>query len=263
MGNQMFQYAAGRSLSLRHRTGLVLDAQWFALADSDTTTTTRDFELAVFDLSHAAVWSPGMRKPDYDLRDRQFTYNAAFEYAPDDTRLLGLWQSQQYFAHCADVIRRDFTFRADISERNQRLLAQISADPSAVSLHVRRGDYLAPGDVTGFIGESYYQRAVAWIRHRVAQPTFYVFSDDPSWCRQNLQLGDARVYVEGNTDANSYVDMWLMSRCKHHIIANSTFSWWGAWLNPSAEKLVVAPACWFRDPSLDARDVVPSTWTQL
>jgi hypothetical protein len=265
MGNQMFQYAAGRSLALRLQTELMLDTQWYALAHTDKTTP-RSFELAVFDLPDATVWCPGMRTPDYDLRDPYFTYNAAFEWVSDDTRLVGQWQSPQYFADYADVIRRDFTFRADASEGNQRLLARITADPSAVSLHVRRTDYVTwPGNqpVMGFVGESYYERAVAWVRERIAQPTFYIFSDEPAWCRQHLKLGDASVYVDGNVGADSYLDMWLMSHCKHHIIANSTFSWWGAWLNPNAEKLVVAPACWFSDPSMDARDLLPSTWTRL
>jgi len=266
MGNQMFQYAAGRSLSIRRRTDLVLDAQWFDVAHADPTTTTRSFELGVFDLSHATVWCAGMGQPDHHLRDREFTYNPAFERAPADTRLLGLWQSPRYFEDCADVIRRDFTFRAGLSDRNRALLARIVADPTAVSLHVRRGDYVTTARgraVQGFIGEPYYERAVAWIRGRIAEPTFYVFSDDPQWCRRHLTPGDACVYVDANTGADSYVDMWLMSRCRHHIIANSTFSWWGAWLDPDPEKLVVAPARWFRDASIDARDLLPAGWTRL
>lgn len=261
MGNQMFQYAAGRSLSLRFQTELLLDTQWYATAHPDEETP-RSFELAAFDLPDTTIWCPGMRRPDYDLRDPYFTYNAAFEWVSDDTRLVGQWQSPQYFADYADVIRRDFTFRADASEGNQ-LLARITADPSAVSLHVRRTDYVTPASNLGFVGESYYERAVAWVRERVAQPTFYIFSDEPAWCRQHLMFGDASVYVDGNVGANSYLDMWLMSHCKHHIIANSTFSWWGAWLNPNAEKLIAAPARWFCDPSMDARDLVPSTWTRL
>ena len=117
--------------------------------------------------------------------------------------------------------------------------------------------------VQGFIGQPYYQRAAAWIRARTARPTFYVFSDDPQWCREHLKLGDECVYVDANTGSDSYIDMWLMSGCRHHIIANSTFSWWGAWLNPDPGKLVVAPARWFRDPTLDSRDLLPATWTRL
>lgn len=159
----------------------------------------------------------------------------------------GFYQSERYFAGITDDVRRAFTFDGrKACERTRQMAATIEADASAVSLHVRRGDYLKPGtwQTTGCVCSlTYYRDAVAALRRRVEAPHYYVFSDDIAWAAEHLPLQNA-VFINWNHGADSWQDMMLMSKCRHHIICNSTFSWWGAWLNPRPDKVVVAPARW-------------------
>lgn len=159
----------------------------------------------------------------------------------------GFYQSERYFADVKDEVRKAFTFNpTKASERSQQMMQRIQNDPQAVSIHIRRGDYLNPKhyDSIGCICQlPYYQRAIDEMKKQVGEPHFYVFSEDLEWVKDNLGLENA-VYVDWNKGNDSWQDMMLMSSCKHHIICNSTFSWWAAWLNPSAEKTVVMPYQW-------------------
>ena len=141
--------------------------------------------------------------------------------------------------------------------------AQIDQDEHAVSLHVRRGDYVQPKfwDTMGSVCQlPYYQHALREMEKRVGHPHYYVFSDDLDWVKANFDLPDA-VYVDWNKGEDSWQDMMLMSRYRHHVICNSTFSWWGAWLNPRKDKLVIAPERWTRDA--DSREIVPAEWIRV
>lgn len=161
----------------------------------------------------------------------------------------GFYQSERYFSEKAEEVRAAFSFRPELASAKTRELAeQIKADTLAVSLHVRRGDYLKPKfweNAGCLCGVPYYRRAIAEIRRRTGEAHFYVFSDDPEWCRANLPLDETAVFVDWNKKADSWQDMMLMSLCRHNIICNSTFSWWGAWLNNNPGKTVLAPDRWF------------------
>lgn len=161
----------------------------------------------------------------------------------------GFFQSENFFADVVDDVRRAFTFSADkANERTRRLLTEIAACPS-VSLHVRRGDYLQPkhfASVGGVCGADYYRNAVAEVQRRVRGARFFVFSDDMDWVRQNIALPPNSLFVDWNKAEESWQDMFLMSACQHHVISNSTFSWWGAWLGSFKNKLVLAPRIWFK-----------------
>lgn len=180
----------------------------------------------------------------------------------------GFYQSERFFEDVAADVRRAFTFDTALaSEPTRTMLATINADPLAVSLHVRRGDYTNPSvwRTTGCVcAEPYYSNAIALVEERLkAQgqaPHFYVFSDDIEWVRQNLKLTDA-TYVDWNHAADSWQDMLLMSHCRHNVICNSTFSWWGAWLNAHADKLVVCPSRW--SAVSDMPHVCPASWTRI
>lgn len=176
----------------------------------------------------------------------------------------GFYQDERYFADVAADVRRAFTFDESLaSERTRRLLAQIDADPAAVSLHVRRGDYLTPRTwrSNGCVCTAdYYRDAVRRIATDVPRAHFYVFSDDIAWATTNLRLPDA-TFVTWNTGADSWQDMLLMSRCRHHVVCNSTFSWWGAWLNPREDKIVVAPTPWTTNG--DCPHICPPSWTLI
>lgn len=287
VGNQMFQYAAGRALSERIGAELVLDLSWYegrkAVGD-----TSRPYGLDVFSIlgreataqeeqgvHYIEEPSPLKRRLKYLLHpeapklqalwEAGHQYNQAFEKASDNTWLVGFWQTEKYFTSIADVIRQEFTIKPRPSAENERLLEQIKAT-NAVSLHVRRGDYVknaAANKFHGLVGIPYYNAGIKHIARTTKDLTVFVFSDEPEWCRDNLKFEFPTVFVGHNAGPKAYEDLRLMSSCRHHIIANSSFSWWGAWLNPGADKIVVGPRQWFLDDSKDTSDVLPKDWIAL
>jgi len=278
LGNQMFQYAAGRALSLRLGVPLKIDLSAYE------SYTLRTYGLSHFDIS-AEVADMGERVEGNSLslmgrirrrlglgthlaiyREKGLEFDPLMLRLADGTYLDGYWQSERYFKDIADRIRKDFTIRSAPSEQNEFTLKQIMST-EAVSIHIRRGDYISDSktnSVHGVCELGYYQSAMDLIARQLSQPPHvFVFSDDPVWVHKNLNLKHPMTFITHN-DANShYEDLRLMSACKHHIIANSSFSWWGAWLNPSPKKLVVAPKRWFKNQKLSDRDIVPTGWTRL
>ena len=198
-------------------------------------------------------------------REPHFHFDPSFASLKAPVHLMGYWQSPRYFGEIADVLRRDFTPLTPLDPANAAVAAQIDACDS-VSLHVRRGDYVANPTTAkyhGICSIDYYQSAIALMRRKVASPHLFVFSDDPDWVRDNLAFDVPTTFVAANSADHGYRDMQLMTRCKHHILANSSFSWWGAWLNPSSDKIVIAPKNWFAAPGIDTRDLVPEAWIRL
>lgn len=283
IGNQMFQYAAGRALSLTNSQRLLLD-----LNDFPSYHLHQGYELSrVFNVLTERVeastvhellgWRANrlvqkvLRRPQFiGLRGNKFVVEPHANYWPDffnltsDCYLSGYWQSEHYFKSFESVIRQDFTFRESLTGRNAELALEI-ANTQSVSLHVRRGDYVSDSKTSKIMDVcslEYYQKAISYMVERIEHPVFYVFSDDIAWVRQNLSARFPCIYVDHNSQAESYRDMQLMSVCRHHIIANSSFSWWGAWLNSNPEKLVVAPGSWFCNGN-DDRDLIPNEWGRL
>lgn len=283
LGNQMFQYAAGRALSLGRAQPFLLDVSGFACYGLH-----QGFELQrVFNCPVATATESDVRsilgwqlmagirrvvaRPSLAvLRCKGFVVEPHFHFwpeiknVPQDCYLQGYWQSEKYFQEVASVIRSDFTFKASLMDRNAELAEQIS-QTNAVSLHVRRGDYAKNPKTKathGLCSLDYYQAAIQHISEKVEQPIFFIFSDDMAWVRDNLKIDLPCQYVEHNHGAESYNDMHLMSLCNHHIIANSSFSWWGAWMNPDPEKIVVAPRKWFVD-NRNVADLFPLSWEVL
>lgn len=184
---------------------------------------------------------------------------------PSTAYLQGYWQSEKYFSEIADVLREDFKFRQPLSEINAQWADKITQCHS-ISLHIRRGDYVSnpmTHKVHGVCQLDYYYRAIEYITSLIDDPVFFVFSDEAEWAKSNLEISHPVYYVENNTGQESYNDMRLMSLCRHHIIANSTFSWWGAWLNNSPEKIVIAPQKWFATSDKDDSDLIPKTWIRI
>lgn len=283
LGNQMFQYAAGRALALRNNTELRLDISGF-----ENYALHQGFELqSVFscanriassdDMKGVLGWqsSPWIRRilsrPAFaPLRRKELLFEPYFWYwdginqAPSNSYLMGYWQSEKYFGDHAATIRSDFAFRRPLDSLNENIIQKIEAS-DAVSLHIRRGDYAKNPktlSVHGLCSLDYYRAAIELVSSRIGSAHFFIFSDDIEWVRQNLILDFPCEFIDHNKGQESYKDMQLMSLCRHHIIANSSFSWWGAWLNPLPEKIVVAPSKWFTNDR-NVNDLIPAGWIRL
>ncbi len=179
--------------------------------------------------------------------------------------LQGYWQSEKYFKDIEKIIRDDFTFSEEPDYQNKQMADTIKCC-EAVSLHVRRGDYVSNPVTTeyhGICSEDYYRRAVREVERYCKNPQFFVFSDDPSWAKENLETGYPTTIIDFNGSEKDYEDLRLMSLCQHHIIANSSFSWWGAWLSWNPQKIVIAPKKWFNRPEINTQDLIPESWIRI
>jgi hypothetical protein len=282
LGNQMFQYAAARALALEKGTWVYLDAS-FLMEDAKGRWTQREYELGVFNiqynfersgrvnflrkletssyfrkLSEKKIWPFSFRhfsEPDSKFHPELFSY-------PKNTYLHGYFQSEKYFDKHATQIRRDFEIITAPDAQNAATLEQIRA-VNSVSVHVRRGDYVtlqSASEFHGMMGLDYYTAGAQHIIGKTnSDVEFFIFSDEPDWVKENLKLPGKSTYIDWNGGKTAFEDMRLMSNCKHHIIANSSFSWWGAWLNPSEEKIVIAPKRWFAGSQTE-NDIVPHAW---
>jgi hypothetical protein len=189
-------------------------------------------------------------------------YHSDFVDCDKDVYISGFWQCERYFQRFEDEIRRDFVIRKEHLENTDRWLQLIQSGTS-ISLHVRRGDYVANPATNAFHGlcePEYYQKALKKMTENTENPVVYIFSDDIQWCKQNLKPELSHHYVE---TGSAYKDLFLMRSCKHNIIANSSFSWWGAWLNINSQKIVIAPSVWFKDPSAQYNDIIPINWYKI
>lgn len=283
LGNQMFQYAAARSLALRHNVPLKLDLSF--LESSQVGNTPRQFALECFAISatkasHYEVMlmsARGENRPKSiffsaiqkilccsQYSERFFHFDPEVLCLPDKVYLEGYWQSERYFVEHAELIRREFTVKHPLLGRNIEFADEI-ASVNAISLHVRRGDYVTDtttNAVHGVCAPDYYRKAAEMVARGVENPRFFLFSDDPGWAADNLKLSHPVVCIGHNIDA-PHEDLRLMSLCKHHIIANSSFSWWGAWLSGNPDKIVIAPKRWFNNPAINTDDLTPARWYRI
>lgn len=284
LGNQMFQYAAARVLAEMHGTDLVLDTGMFRRYRMHN-----GFELdRLFSIDARVAkdseikcligWRASrigrrlmaderfkfFRGRNY-YKEQHISFNEEFFSLPADCYLAGYWQSEKYFEDYERLIREQFFFSLPISKNNRAVEEQIKRYPNAVSLHVRRGDYVANARANAVHGActlDYYERAMSEIVNRLSGVAYFVFSDDVEWVRHNLAIQGECYFIDHNAGQESYNDMRLMSLCNHHIIANSSFSWWGAWLNPSQNKIVIAPRRWFAKGA-DCSTHVPEDWLRI
>jgi hypothetical protein len=281
LGNQMFQYAVGRHLALRRGTALHLDLSWFDRVPAGETP--RRYGLAPYRLdARLDGWEHVRRRPAAGhgiagralrrlgveagrvMIDRAAGFRPEVLDAPDGTLLVGHWQSERYFRDIAGAIRSDLTLPDPPAGRDAKILEAIRAAPS-LSVHVRRGDYVtdaATARAHGLPGPGYYREAIAAVAARVERLRVFVFSDDPAWCEANLELGHPSTTVAHNGDAAPHEDLRLMAACRHHVLANSSFSWWGAWLASEPGAVVIAPRRWVVDPA-GVPDVHADGWLTL
>jgi hypothetical protein len=279
LGNQLFQYASARAVALRRGVALGMDLRDLGGRAAHITYGLQHFAIraevdppglppgkAGHPMAYA-LWRAGLWRGPRFLREKGLGVNRAVLEAPDETYLHGYFQSEAYFADAIAQIRSELAIITPPSAENSDWLARIAADPQSVSVHLRRGDYVsaAKGSAThGTCDEAYYRNGLSRIADRTGiMPRAYVFSDDPAWAAANLSLGVETLVVGHNGPLQHYEDLRLMAACRHHVIANSTFSWWGGWLDAKADRIVVAPARWFATPDLVNPDILPPDWIAL
>lgn len=283
----MFQYACGKALALELGVELKLDISFLADKNERENFTVRDYELGVFRIVDKVADIKDVRRfiPDlwnctkvdllkykflrllngnhYYYEQKKFQMEERISQISDKTYLYGYFQTEKYFTGIRNELLSIFELRNEPDDLNQQFIEQLSEE-NAVSIHVRRGDY--HNSPFTLLGLSYYRRAIEIIKEEVLNPRFYVFTNDADWVRDNFQsLGIDLDIIMHNQGQQSYMDMVLMSQCKHNICANSSFSWWGAWLNQNADKVVVTPQNWFKDKSYVSStfDLIPATWLQI
>lgn len=272
-GNQLFQYAAGRALADKLGCDLVLDSRYVAhSADrGDCFTHFQDARFLRSDdlppaksdgLLRYALWRGFGKSPRF-VREKGLGFNSGFFDLPPDTYLHGYWQSPLYFGPNTEQLRKDLRFTTALDKPNADMAVRIAGAQTPVAVHVRRGDYLASGSFAACTPE-YYRAAVRHVAETTGDsPTCFVFSNDPAWARDNLALGFDTVIVDHNDETTGHFDLHLQTLCAHNVIANSTFSWWAAWLNDSPNKCVVAPKAWFSADHTQNPDICPPSWHRL
>jgi hypothetical protein len=284
LGNQMFQYAFGLSLSQKLKCALYLDLSFFGQHSNGLTP--RNYELNLFPASINIASDKLIKRflhPDlvHRLINRS-RINRTAVYRENTVRINkyvfeikssvyfdGFWQSEQYFNNNEGLVRSCLGFKKILNHQSQKIADQLANQAETISVHVRRGDYVSSKithELHGVCSIYYYNESIKLINNRLNSPHFYFFSDDTEWVKKNLlpEVKNATL-IQHNTGSESWQDMALMSKCKHHIIANSSFSWWGAWLNPDKGKIVIAPKNWFSSKTdyFNDKDIVPENWIRL
>jgi len=270
LGNQMFQYAAARSLSKSRK--VYLDFSF--LAQNNITTdlfTARDFELGIFKKLKGRVASKYFIRLIKSKR-KVFKIISPYYKEVKDENILdflqinssnlyldGYFQNPGYFQNLRSILLHEFTF-PKLSSQSKEIELKIEETKNPIAIHIRRGDYTKPENHSyhGILSIDYYKQSIEIINSKVENPVFYIFSDDPNWCEDNLAFITEKQIISNTTQA--WEDMFLISKCKHQILANSSFSWWGAWLNTNLEKIVIAPKKWFNNIEIN---IVPKEWISL
>ena len=280
LGNQMFQYAIAKSIAKKRNDIFKMDVNFYPKQ------TLRKYELDFFNLKEnfatneeieaikgkVTFFSKLKKRLGYSNNHKSFFQEKAlstfdkdvFEYN-DNVYLDGYWQNEKYFIDIKNDIYKDFTLKNEISIEAKRYLYLIQNSKS-VSIHIRRGDYIQnvhTNNVHGICAIEYYEQAVSYITKRVDSPYFYIFSDDIAWCKENFNFIENKLYIDETKSA--FDDLELMKNCQHNIIANSTFSWWAAWLNENNNCIIICPKNWFANTKMqeESKDILPKAWVKI
>lgn len=277
LGNQMFQYALGRRLALKNNDVLKLDTSAFNEVQAGETP--RSYELSAFAIKGEVATVEEIKKSRYplgifsklmEITEQKILRRHHTRFEPHilsktgTIYLNGYWQSPRYFEEIRDTLLKDFTLAKPLSKEAEAFGAKIRSK-NAASLHVRRGDYIANTKVRDLYGPCtipYFERSIREMEMGAGDVSWFVFSDDIKWAKDSLPLPASAVYIAGKA-LTAAEELHLMSLCKHNVIANSTFSFWGAWLNINPNKVVIAPRPWFDYAPTFNDDIIPDTWTQI
>jgi hypothetical protein len=296
LGNQMFQYAFAKALSLEYDKDLLIDKTILESYPIPSTVTPRNFELDIFTLEYdefseinykaqrikGELFKKILIKTLYWKYAIQYNWDVVKQGDNDDPdsvlskidgksnlMLDGYFQSEIFFRKYVDQIRQSFSFKQEPTSNSLKWLELIRESKNTVSLHIRRGDYMLNHNVSshGLCDLSYYDNAISYLKDLLGKVNFIVFSDDIAWCKEQFISDDEKVFqfVEGNSGDFSYEDLRLMSNCQHNIIANSSFSWWGAYLNSNKNKIVCRPSQWFasNEFSIWEENTCPDRWLKF
>jgi Glycosyl transferase family 11 len=248
LGNQLFQYAYGRKLEIIDKKTVIFDTSFFTQNTKDIF---RPFLLDKFNINPEAKFSPVKKNPILELVVKIFQkITGKYPY----------YQSEKYFAEIKNQILTEFTLKTPLSTQAENIYNNIKLQSNPVSLHIRRGDYVN-NKHHPLCDLEYYYHAEHYIKSKINNPLFFIFSDDIEWVRQNLKISNC-VFVS-NPNITEVEELTLMSNCSHNIIANSTFSWWGAYLNQKDGKIVIAPKQWTKNKSSNELDILPKNWIQI
>jgi Glycosyl transferase family 11 len=298
LGNQMFQYAAGLALAHKHRTALKLDTGWFPVNAARSGVRHYAYALHCFNVleqfatqeeingligqsgglfekvAYRAATILGLHRLSRVLgpsvgqlhNQESAKFYPSFLDLPDNTYLSGTFQSEKFFLPVAEQLRPQFSFRYPLSSEVAGLAREIK-ETESISVHFRWGDYVSDAryrESLGVLPMGYYRDAVALLRQKLGTAIkLYVFSDDIDAVEKEFLPDAPRTYVRGVRPENSHDELRLMALCRHNVIANSTFSWWAAWLNANSAKVVIAPDPFFQGLGADGADVVPESWVKL
>lgn len=281
LGNQMFQYALARVLENKGRK-VLLDCSEYKLQSQ--TDTVRTYELDRFSIKIAKASQKEIARY-YNCRQRCLYYlgriikkdlsriiiEKEHRYLPqiaecDNKYLIGYWQSERYFKTIRKELMGDFSLQnCKLSQKNKKVCEELFEVKNSVAVHIRGGDYIMDGNIAIYgdiCTKEYYQKAFAYIEKMIGQAQYYIFTNDVTWTQQVLPVNNKNIQIiDWNTEEDGWIDMYLMSLCKHNIIANSSFSWWAAWLNQNTEKVVIAPSKW--QNGSDIEDIVPEEWVRV
>ena len=262
LGNQMFQYACGSSLADRFNAELKLDITGYETQVK--LITPRQYELGEFNITENFATQEEIISKKL-FKEKHFHFDSEVLNLPDETYLNGYWQCEKYFKNIEKALRKEFTLKFSPDAKNIAFLEQIKT-VNSVGLHVRRGDYANNEKTNSFHGLcslDYYKQAIDYISENTKNPHFFLFSDDIDWVKENLISNYPMTMVDCNNSLQGHFDLSLMKNCKHNIIANSSLSWWGAWLNENSNKIVIAPKKWFNDIEINTDDLIPDRWIRL
>lgn len=282
LGNQLFQYATGLALAQRQQAELVLDLSWFESVKTNQNVTSRRYALSPFGVKHKVL--PVRSKGSFYYRlarrfglpakdnlgvpiyfEKHYHFDEQLDQMSLPIHLDGYWQSYRYFESIKPLLIKKIAQPSQLDALNQAMLTDIQSSHS-VCIHVRRGDYVSNPSAAkqhGTCSVAYYQTAIKEMVARQQPIKFFIFSDDTEWAKSNLTFAEEHVFVDINDDKNVHFDLWLMCACRDFIVANSSLSWWAAWLSQHPEKHVIAPEHWFAGGKQNTKDLVPRLWKRL
>lgn len=264
LGNQMFQYAFGRFLAEKYSQRMCIDFSQFQNSN-------RAYSLDMFPLNQAILndldtFDVKSRKT-LVLQEQNFNFNPqilnildGYDLQKNFFLICGYWQSPRYFSTIMPILRKDFSPIYSIDQSYDRVYNLILTAES-VMVHIRRGDYLLFGNLQkhGVVDIDYIKTGMDYYRKTLTNPLFFIFSDDPVWCKVNIPQRDGIIFVAQDADQGK-TSFSLMRQCKYFLISNSTFSWWAAYLSDFPNKKVIYPKSWFIEPDIDTRDLIPADW---